>query len=44
VSRSTTPGDATAADQEALGETVRQRVKATSGINLRWEIRRIGTT
>ncbi len=35
-------GDATAADLEALGETVRERVKQTSGIALRWEIRRIG--
>jgi len=35
-------GDATAADLEALGEEVRRRVKAHSGIELRWEIRRIG--
>jgi UDP-N-acetylmuramate dehydrogenase len=35
-------GDATAADLEALGETVRRRVKDTSGVDLRWEIRRIG--
>lgn len=35
-------GDATAADLEGLGELVRQRVKADSGIELRWEIRRIG--
>lgn len=35
-------GTATAADLEALGEHVRARVKATSGIDLRWEIRRIG--
>ncbi len=33
---------ATAADIETLGETVRQRVKATSGIDLQWEIMRIG--
>ena len=35
-------GNATAADLETLGETVRKRVKAQSGIELRWEIRRIG--
>lgn len=35
-------GDATAADLENLGEEVRQRVLATTGINLRWEIERIG--
>jgi UDP-N-acetylmuramate dehydrogenase len=35
-------GNATAADIETLGETVRARVKQTSGINLEWEIKRIG--
>jgi UDP-N-acetylmuramate dehydrogenase len=35
-------GDATAHDIEQLGETVRARVKATSGIELQWEIKRIG--
>lgn len=35
-------GDATAHDIEALGETVRERVKANSGIELHWEIKRIG--
>lgn len=35
-------GDATAADLEALGEQVRARVKAQSGVELRWEIKRIG--
>ena len=35
-------GDATAADLEALGEEVRRRVKKMSGIELQWEIRRIG--
>jgi len=35
-------GNATAADLETLGETVRQRVRAQSGVELRWEIRRIG--
>lgn len=37
-------GDATAADLESLGEMVRERVMAHSGIDLRWEIRRIGIT
>lgn len=35
-------GDATAHDIETLGETVRERVKADSGIELHWEIKRIG--
>lgn len=35
-------GDATAADLEDLGEDVRARVKAQSGIELTWEIKRIG--
>jgi UDP-N-acetylmuramate dehydrogenase len=35
-------GNATAADLEELGEEVRRRVKADSGIDLVWEIRRIG--
>jgi UDP-N-acetylmuramate dehydrogenase len=35
-------GTATAADLEQLGETVRARVKSHSGIDLGWEIRRIG--
>ena len=35
-------GDATAADLEMLGEEVRRRVLATSGVDLEWEIRRIG--
>jgi UDP-N-acetylmuramate dehydrogenase len=35
-------GSATAADIENLGEEVRQRVKAKSGVTLEWEIRRIG--
>lgn len=34
--------DATASDIEDLGEEVRKRVKASSGIDLQWEIRRIG--
>ncbi|MEI7874495.1 MAG: UDP-N-acetylmuramate dehydrogenase [Alphaproteobacteria bacterium] len=35
-------GSATAADIEALGEEVRRRVLAQSGVQLEWEIRRIG--
>ncbi len=35
-------GGAKAADIEALGEMVRERVKAHSGIELEWEIKRIG--
>ena len=34
--------NATGEDLERLGETVRARVKATSGIMLQWEIKRIG--
>lgn len=34
--------DATAADIEGLGEEVRARVKAKSGIELEWEIKRVG--
>jgi UDP-N-acetylmuramate dehydrogenase len=37
-------GDATASDIEALGEEVRARVKAKFGIELEWEIKRIGRT
>jgi UDP-N-acetylmuramate dehydrogenase len=35
-------GDATGHDIETLGETVRARVKAHCGIELHWEIKRIG--
>jgi UDP-N-acetylmuramate dehydrogenase len=35
-------GEATAHDIETLGETVRARVKENSGIELQWEIKRIG--
>ena len=35
-------GTATAADIETLGETVRARVKETSGVELEWEIKRLG--
>ena len=37
-------GDATAGDIETLGETVRTRVKENSGIELHWEIKRIGSS
>jgi len=37
-------GPATAADLEALGEEVRRRVLETSGVQLEWEIKRIGVT
>ena len=36
-------GEATSADIEALGEEVRRRVKAESGIELQWEIQRVGS-
>ncbi len=35
-------GGATAADIEGLGETVRARVRETSGVDLEWEIKRVG--
>ncbi len=35
-------GTATAADIEGLGEEVRRRVRAATGVTLEWEIRRIG--
>ena len=35
-------GGATAAQLEELGETIRRRVKETSGVDLDWEIKRIG--
>jgi|SRR5579871_276814 UDP-N-acetylmuramate dehydrogenase len=35
-------GGASAADIETLGETVRSRVRETSGVELEWEIKRIG--
>jgi UDP-N-acetylmuramate dehydrogenase len=35
-------GNARAADIEALGEEVRRRVRETSGVELEWEIKRIG--
>ena len=35
-------GEATSGDIEALGEEVRRRVKADSGVTLEWEIQRVG--
>lgn len=35
-------GDAISADIEALGEEVRRRVRETSGVELEWEIQRVG--
>ena len=35
-------GKATSADIEALGEEVRRRVRAHSGVELEWEIQRVG--
>jgi len=37
-------GDATSADIEALGNEVRARVLAHSGVELEWEIARVGTS
>jgi UDP-N-acetylmuramate dehydrogenase len=37
-------GTATSADIEALGNEVRARVKAHSGVDLEWEIQRVGNT
>ncbi|MES1971009.1 MAG: UDP-N-acetylmuramate dehydrogenase [Pseudomonadota bacterium] len=35
-------GSATSADIETLGEEVRDKVRATSGVELEWEIQRVG--
>ena len=35
-------GAATAADLEGLGEAVRADVKAKTGIELQWEVKRVG--
>jgi len=35
-------GDASATDLEELGEEVRARVRASSGVELEWEIKRVG--
>ncbi len=37
-------GSATSAEIEALGEEVRDRVKAHAGVTLEWEIQRVGVT
>ncbi len=37
-------GDATGADLEELGEEVRRRVRDSQGVELTWEIKRIGRT
>jgi len=37
-------GNATGHDIEELGESVRARVKQNSGIELDWEIKRIGVS
>src|SRR5205085_2307012 len=37
-------GGASAADIETLGERVRERVRENSGVDLEWEIKRIGVT
>lgn len=36
--------NASAADLEALGETIREKVKLSEGVDLHWEIKRIGET
>src|SRR5690606_36457945 len=35
-------GNATAADLENLGEEIRRRVRETSGVDLKWELKRVG--
>ncbi len=35
-------GEATAADLEGLGEEIRRRVREDAGVELRWEIKRVG--
>jgi UDP-N-acetylmuramate dehydrogenase len=40
----TNAGGATAADLEELGEDVRKKVYAESGITLQWEVKRVGDT
>lgn len=37
-------GDATSADIEGLGEEVRAKVKSASGVELEWEIQRVGVS
>ena len=36
------PGEATAADLEGLGEAVRADVRAQAGVQLEWEVKRVG--
>ena len=36
------PGEATAADLEGLGEAVRTAVLAQAGVELQWEVKRLG--
>jgi UDP-N-acetylmuramate dehydrogenase len=36
-------GDATSAEIEALGELVRDKVRAATGVDLEWEIKRVGS-
>ena len=35
-------GEATASDLETLGETMREMVKKNEGVDLEWEVKRIG--
>jgi UDP-N-acetylmuramate dehydrogenase len=35
-------GEATSSEIESLGEEVRSRVKQTQGVELEWEIKRVG--
>jgi len=42
LNRYLAPGDATAADLEELIESLRKDVLTETGVELRWEIRRIG--
>ncbi len=35
-------GNATSSDIEGLGEEVRRRVRESSGVELEWEIQRVG--
>jgi len=35
-------GDASAGDLETLGDTIREKVKTSQGVDLHWEIKRIG--
>ncbi len=37
-------GDATASDLEKLGEAMREKVRASEGVELEWEVKRIGVS